>query len=51
MVSFTRQVPNIIIFGYEIILAFEIKAFKVKHIGFSNILFYLFTLFVIFSSL
>jgi hypothetical protein len=25
----TKQVPNLIIFGYEIILAFEIKAFKV----------------------
>jgi len=29
MVSFNKQVPNFIIFGYEIILAFEIRAFKV----------------------
>lgn len=29
MVSFSKQVPNFIIFGYEIILAFEIRVFKV----------------------
>jgi hypothetical protein len=29
MVSFSKQVPNLIILGYEIILAFEIRAFKV----------------------
>jgi hypothetical protein len=29
MVSFNKQVQNLIILGYEIILAFEIRAFKV----------------------
>jgi hypothetical protein len=29
MVSFNKQVPNLLILGYEVILAFEIRAFKI----------------------